>query len=597
MENFQSPPDQDCTSDALGTPLGQRLGQCLLDADVYLSFPKEYQHIICDAVEWVHSRSTIKPRQDQLEALVTLIGHKLDLVYVAATGSGKTLIIAMWMLLNPDKYVVTISPLKELQRGQVLDLEKFGLKSLAINKEMTCNLAFWGPAELLKGHGPFNALLHNPAFRDHVGLFVVDEAHNIDRWGLPHGNSPAFQPQWGQLGMALIQLFALPQSSIVFCDDWCLACKITRYLTHRLSPTLQKDGLIRSFHSGFSDEYCKKMWSDFVAGEVLMLIATSAARMGCNVPVTHNTYQIGLCTDLIDYQQRVGQICVLNGIALLLYEPWAIAPKAEHEAWMLIPKAHKVVALGWYCCDGKGCGLPGGKTAEETWPIIVSKKKPQPRTSHCPVAQRLPLQHIIEEWHLATHTEEKFGNILPVEVFIPDALIQSVAKLKFPISVDAIIPTLEQLSLPPNYIRSIFDLVHDFDNGGWQSISHGVQAVAVSRAVKNGVHSRQAVQEGMVALVPSRSDGEGKNGDAPAGDVSTGCSNAQGEQPEENTNVRAHSSAPIPPDMKPQHTTILRTRKASESETATNIPKHPRQGVASSLPPVPQGPSSYTLRQ
>lgn len=64
-----------------------------------------------------HTGGLVIPRQGQIQCFLSL--HKNDTVYIAATGSGKTLIIAMMLLVHPDWLSVTISPLKELQRGQV----------------------------------------------------------------------------------------------------------------------------------------------------------------------------------------------------------------------------------------------------------------------------------------------------------------------------------------------------------------------------------------------------------------------------------------------------------------------------------------------
>ena len=83
------------------------------------SFQKEDLGIICAAVKSVYDASNkmIIPRHDQLDCLLQL--QRNDVIYIAATGSGKTLIIAMMLLLFPRICSVTVSPLKELQRGQV----------------------------------------------------------------------------------------------------------------------------------------------------------------------------------------------------------------------------------------------------------------------------------------------------------------------------------------------------------------------------------------------------------------------------------------------------------------------------------------------
>ena len=106
-------------------PSCQHVGEFLLGNALLASFP-EHRDLVCEAAELIYARSndTIVPREHQLEAIVTLDGLGKDIIHIAATGSGKTLIIAMWMLLHPDKCVITISPLKELQRGQASGVDR-----------------------------------------------------------------------------------------------------------------------------------------------------------------------------------------------------------------------------------------------------------------------------------------------------------------------------------------------------------------------------------------------------------------------------------------------------------------------------------------
>lgn len=99
------------------------------------TFHIEDHGLICRAVEVVYRASghKIVPRYEQLDCLVRL--QHQDVIYVAATGSGKTLIIAMLLLLNPKLFALIMSPLKELQHGQArkhskLDLHQFKLITL-----------------------------------------------------------------------------------------------------------------------------------------------------------------------------------------------------------------------------------------------------------------------------------------------------------------------------------------------------------------------------------------------------------------------------------------------------------------------------------
>ena len=66
----------------------------------------------------VLSRGTKVPREFQLDAtLGPLDGH--DVIVSSATGSGKTMIMILLLLLRPKEHTILIVPLKRLQQAQV----------------------------------------------------------------------------------------------------------------------------------------------------------------------------------------------------------------------------------------------------------------------------------------------------------------------------------------------------------------------------------------------------------------------------------------------------------------------------------------------
>lgn len=83
------------------------------------TFCVEDRSLVCRAVEVIYKASGNKiiPHYEQLNCLVQL--QCQDITYVATTGSGKMLIIAMLLLLNPKLLALTVLLLKELQCGQV----------------------------------------------------------------------------------------------------------------------------------------------------------------------------------------------------------------------------------------------------------------------------------------------------------------------------------------------------------------------------------------------------------------------------------------------------------------------------------------------
>ncbi len=87
-----------------------------------LPFPIE-KHVVLYRfclLEYYATRGAEVPCQNQLKAaLATFEGQ--DSLVIADTGSGKTLIIALLLLINsvPDRISITVSPLKRLQVTQV----------------------------------------------------------------------------------------------------------------------------------------------------------------------------------------------------------------------------------------------------------------------------------------------------------------------------------------------------------------------------------------------------------------------------------------------------------------------------------------------
>lgn len=103
-----------------GTETSAPLGELMLPIETLAAFPLgPSRDLMWQGAQliWKATKGTIIPRLGQLQCFVEL--QSKDVVYVAATGSGKTLVIAMMLLQHPEWIGITISPLKELQRGQV----------------------------------------------------------------------------------------------------------------------------------------------------------------------------------------------------------------------------------------------------------------------------------------------------------------------------------------------------------------------------------------------------------------------------------------------------------------------------------------------
>ncbi|KAF8225112.1 P-loop containing nucleoside triphosphate hydrolase protein [Tricholoma matsutake] len=166
------------------------------------------------------------PRELQLRACLATY-HAHDSLIDAGTGSGKTLPIALNLLLDDPrlkKICLTISPLKRLQVTQANNFNlQYGIPTIAINDDTPRDDSYWnehvhnlkskeaGTArhiivtveQLFKtpeGHLPCLAiLLRNKHFQRRIGRIHVDEAHFIHTAGLGHYGGKPFRPAWAQL--------------------------------------------------------------------------------------------------------------------------------------------------------------------------------------------------------------------------------------------------------------------------------------------------------------------------------------------------------------------------------------------------------------
>ncbi|KAF8158781.1 P-loop containing nucleoside triphosphate hydrolase protein [Mycena galopus ATCC 62051] len=162
------------------------------------------------------TRGKIVPLQGQLEASLASMSGR-DSFVIARTGYGKTLCIAIPLLLEPNSVTLTISPLKRLQTMQVQDfIRKYGIPTVAINEDTPSSPELWKRIQdgkiqhlivqpeqfrLTNGHLPRIArLLHDRAFVSKISRVSVDEAHNIKTAGTVINGRPAFRPAWGGLG-------------------------------------------------------------------------------------------------------------------------------------------------------------------------------------------------------------------------------------------------------------------------------------------------------------------------------------------------------------------------------------------------------------
>lgn len=96
---------------------------------------------------YIVTKRIIVPREFQLKATMAVCTGK-DALIDAGTGSGKTFCMVLPALLNPKDQTIVITPLRKLQDMQVLEFQKYGLSTLAINEDTPNDKSLWKVCEL-----------------------------------------------------------------------------------------------------------------------------------------------------------------------------------------------------------------------------------------------------------------------------------------------------------------------------------------------------------------------------------------------------------------------------------------------------------------
>ncbi|KAF6744011.1 hypothetical protein DFP72DRAFT_1079195 [Ephemerocybe angulata] len=175
-------------------------------------------------ISWAVAR--LVPKVMQLK--VVLADQKKKHILVSAgTGSGKTLPMALNMLLDDparQSITMTLSPLKRLQLSQLETFNGlFDTCTVVLNEDTPRDLAWfakylWDQARRARGKAVhaivtteqlqkskaghmsmIGQLIRNPFFYRYIARINVDEAHCIHIDGLPHYGMDAFRPAWGRL--------------------------------------------------------------------------------------------------------------------------------------------------------------------------------------------------------------------------------------------------------------------------------------------------------------------------------------------------------------------------------------------------------------
>ncbi|PPQ81297.1 hypothetical protein CVT24_009899 [Panaeolus cyanescens] len=143
------------------------------------------------------------PRQMQLQVVISN-QHGKDCLVSAGTGSGKTLPIALNILLDDDSkqtVTITFSPLKRLQVTQENDfITRYSIPTVVINEDTPNDDAWWNKNICDIKNRKMGWARHLIVTVEQKVIRVnIDEAHNIYTAGLALYGRDAFRPAWGRL--------------------------------------------------------------------------------------------------------------------------------------------------------------------------------------------------------------------------------------------------------------------------------------------------------------------------------------------------------------------------------------------------------------
>ncbi|KAF8166050.1 P-loop containing nucleoside triphosphate hydrolase protein [Pholiota molesta] len=344
----------------------------------YLAEIDDNERVIClraSLICWKVTQGKQVPRKMQLQAILADRLNQDSLVS-AGTGSGKTLPIAINILLDDpanSPITLTISPLTRLQSSQVESFgERYGIKTFAINQYTPRDAAWWAvnyPAigapkpkaqhlivtveQFFKssadGHIPHMGILAcTPAFQKRIVRINIDEAHFFYTAGLPLYGQPAFRPAWGMLAELKIilrrtilwHLFSatfpkhiLTAVATKIDDPHNYECFLTFPFDLESQPHVlifvDDKALAAKITNHLDSSYLEQTHNDFVSptGTCRILVSTSGESVGVDFPNVQIVCTAGLPSTIVDALQRAGRaIRTGNEPALfvLFHESWAL---------------------------------------------------------------------------------------------------------------------------------------------------------------------------------------------------------------------------------------------------------------------------------
>ncbi|KAI0674174.1 P-loop containing nucleoside triphosphate hydrolase protein [Trametes maxima] len=151
----------------------------------------------------------------QCNIVLALLQKSRDVVCISGTGSGKTLTFWMPLLFREDGIQVVITPLNILGNQNTMQLERLGIRAIAISAQTATAKNFQdigllkyrvvvvNPEEAFKLKGGFAKLWRNKEFVSRLIAIVWDEAHCVKYWA-------SFRKDYGDAGRLRNILSSVP---------------------------------------------------------------------------------------------------------------------------------------------------------------------------------------------------------------------------------------------------------------------------------------------------------------------------------------------------------------------------------------------------
>jgi len=299
----------------------------------------------------------------QQEEVIDTILNQQDLLMILPTGGGKSLCYQLPSLLM-DGVTVVISPLLALMHDQVVALQSNGIaaamlssmqsfeESKTIEAQLRTNqikLLYVAPERLMNEY--FLTFLLDLK----INFFVVDEAHCVSEWGhefrehyrmlsqlkisFPNTTIAAFTATATQaVRQDILHNLNLKNPKLITGSLFRKNLTITvehrqsdgrkqlinflnqhpkeagivyafsRKQTQSIAEYLQKEGFkAQPFHAGLPNEQKKRIFSDFVADEIDIVVATIAFGMGIDKSNIRFVVHMNLPKTLENYYQEIGR--------------------------------------------------------------------------------------------------------------------------------------------------------------------------------------------------------------------------------------------------------------------------------------------------